>query len=212
LSYYVSPTDDDNNEHYIVKDKSFTNDFGCIHPVNVQSRFLLSDEYTNPAHIDVTLGSEPNPTRAVDMLHAVDWVGIPEFFHASKCLLYYRLSLAGNNATSEVVSFLQNNCHCEATMDAEVVVGVTPEPQHQRPRNSMLNLPASTLAKADAITRSDRIVYTAALHDFLHEIAWMEGELERRVLCDDALAKVEHELEYLGFKVSDVYHEQKSNH
>jgi len=204
----VSPTDYEND--YLVKE-SFTNDFGCIHPINVQSRFLLSDEHTNPAHINATLGSEPNVTRTMDMLHSVDGVGIPEFFHASKCLLYYQLSLAGNNATSEVVSFLQNNCHCKATMDAEVVVGVTQEIQHQQPMDSLLNLPSSTLAKADAITRSDRIVYTAAVHDFLHEVTWMEAGLEQRVLCDEALETVKHELEYLGFKVTDVYHEQQSN-
>ena len=57
----------------------------------------------------------------------------------------------------------------------------------------------------DNLTVIDSMVYTLALGQFMQEIAWLESTLDRRVLCDDVLQKLEPELDYLDLSVTQLY-------
>jgi hypothetical protein len=61
------------------------------------------------------------------------------------------------------------------------------------------------LEKIDVLTRVDRFMYRFALKQFLKEIAWLEANMKRRVLCDSVLDKWEDELEYLNVHLKDAY-------
>lgn len=76
--------------------------------------------------------------------------------------------------------------------------------------SSMMDLPADILASVDALTRVDQALYKVALHQFLREMAWLETQLERPVLCDHVLAQWEPELAYLNVSLTSMYHDEKN--
>ena len=77
-------------------------------------------------------------------------------------------------------------------------------------RDTLSNVGVELQMKMDRITQVDQKLYKMAVSQFLTEIAWMESQLKRRVLCDDVLKSNEYELSYLNISVSKIYNEQKS--
>jgi hypothetical protein len=195
---------------------SETNDFNCYHPANYQSRALTSTNKV-PHHIDFKLDGkpifEPNVTDAIQTYWDHDWVAISEFYSESKCLLLYRMSKGSTHTSTDSMTkeYLDYRCSCNDENKIPSSLANVQDVKvfhHQGGRRSTLSdLPPDMLSKIEALTRVDMEVYTVALLQFLREIAWLESESElgRRVLCQSALDKFEHELSYLGISITEEY-------
>ena len=180
---------------------------------------------------------EPNITLVRQVRNDMDWISISEFYHESKCLVYHRLnkfnldtnattirsssssaesskdgtSLSNGNITETKISdFLSNYCHCMPLHAAsKEISSVNIHTTHftEGKRSSMTDLDPVLLSKLDKFIRIDTINYREALIEFLLEIASMELELGRRVLCDNTIMRFEPEFEYLNLpgRLSEVY-------
>lgn len=173
-------------------------DFHCYHPANYQSRHLASHVPGPDPHGVKEIPEsperfEPNLDVALNTYWGQDWVGLAEFYHESKCLLYHRL---GSNAPDEVKAYVEKTCRCPKPDDD----GDEHVSHHSEGKRSMLrDLPADHLSKIKTLTKVDTQVYKVALEQFMKEIGWMESDLAlgRRVLCDPVLRGIESELQYL---------------
>ncbi|KAL7426037.1 hypothetical protein ACHAXM_000281 [Skeletonema potamos] len=186
-----------------------------FHPANYQSRHLTSSAM-RPHGLEGGDPFEPDVSVANRTYWELDFVGLTEFVHESRCLLYYRLK---TNAISEALTYLDNKCRCN---------GPAPTPTHEEVENTdnvhvkhhngthrlnLKDLPQDILSKVDDLTRIDQAIYNVALHQFIEEIAWLESKaaLGRRVLCDDVLRSLQPELSYLptadgrGTNVTKLY-------
>ena len=77
-------------------------------------------------------------------------------------------------------------------------------------RSTLRDLPPATLSKVEYLTSADVQIYTAALRNFIGEMAWLESDaaLGRRVLCPAVLERWEPELAYLDggtFNITQLY-------
>ena len=140
------------------------------------------------------------------------------------------------NLTQEISTYVEQQCTCDSTAAA---AAAAPSPtttttttttttnnssssstledihftKHQSgtgQRDTLSNVGIELQMKMDRITQVDQKLYKMAVSQFLTEIAWMESQLKRRVLCDDVLKSNEYELSYLNISVTKIYHEQKS--
>jgi hypothetical protein len=140
-----------------------------------------------------------------------------EFFHESKCLLYYRLE----PKTTQVKDYIQNTCHCQHdnNNNASITdVHITHDAHGGGRRSSsstmlldLLSQETDLLAAVDALTRVDQKLYQVALEQFMREMIWLESSLGRRVLCDHVLHQWEPQLAYLNVSVTSVYNIEKRN-
>ena len=130
-----------------------------------------------------------------------DWMAVTEFFHESKCLMYYRIQ----PRTAAMQAYLDDTCHCKQKAKAEVK-DVNVVHYDGRRRHTMLDLDEKLLRKIAAATTTDAVVFPSVLTQFMQEIAWLETSLGRRVLCDAPLAKWEPEFAYLNVSVTELYH------
>mmetsp|Transcript_24570 Transcript_24570/g.68033 ORF Transcript_24570/g.68033 Transcript_24570/m.68033 type:complete len:458 (-) Transcript_24570:114-1487(-) len=189
----------------------------CYHPANFQSRFFsVHDEF--PIQI-VGHVVEPIREEVAQSVQNLDWVGMLEFFHESKCLLYYRItqSAVPKNANETIRTYLDETCHCdtqerptaEAKSDSNhannntnqsstVDIKYTHKHGDQGKHVSLLNASQSVLDIVDLLTHTDRYLYKHALVNFLQDIVWMEGQLSRRFMCSPVLQKMSKGLSYLG--------------
>lgn len=207
-----------------------TDSYGCFDPTNFQSHFLTAE---NPPY---TGRRKPWP-RSPDFKDVnesywkFDFVGFGEFFHESKCLLFYRIGTwieryqhqydtTGHhgNGTDEgayskaVPKFPQIQSYLE-TCTCDVQTNQTNDGMKDEhvvyiakgKRASLRDLPSATLSTVEKITSLDMELFRVALGQFLAEIKWLEGELRQRVLCDSSLDRWEEELRYLGLSLRDRY-------
>jgi hypothetical protein len=106
LSYFTKAPAEGSGP-FKVNQKALEDKFKCYHPSNFQSRYLTSKDW-NAQAMDRDVGFEPDTSHALRTLHQkkMVWVGLSDFFHESKCLLYYRLLLgvvhARKNSSSNV--------------------------------------------------------------------------------------------------------------
>jgi hypothetical protein len=160
--------------------------FYCYHPANPQSRILTSPAHhpTDLEHIPLATRYEPNLTQALQTVATqFDWVGFVEYYHESKCLLFYRIK---SNLT---MAFVDRECKCPRpnhTSDFHI--------QHHphSTTTTVQSMNASLLHKMDILTRIDVPLYRCALQQFYLELDWLEHELGRKVLCEKSA-----ELNYL---------------
>lgn len=144
----------------------------------------------------------PDVRNANVTAFSFDWLAVTDFFHQSKCLLYYRVQ----PRTASMQTYLDEACHCSH----EEEEGAAPKDinvRHYkgRRRHTMLDLDDTLLRKIDAATKTDQEVFKAVLQHFMVEITWLETSLKRRVMCKDDLAKWEPEMVYLGLNVTELY-------
>lgn len=197
------------------------------HPANYQARHLTS-RAARPHGLDGGEPFAPDARAARRTYRGLDFVGLTEFTHEARCLLYHRLA---RSALPGAVAYLDGACRCGAPGHEEEHtaahrskskaakgardVRVT---HHDGPHQSALrDFPRDLLSKVDALTRVDADVYALALRQFLAEVAWLESAaaLGRRVLCDAALRRLEPELRYLpaaggrGTNVTALYWEAR---
>lgn len=174
--------------------------YNCYHPANFQSRALASRAH-GPRGVEED-PVKPDVNLATETYWNFDFVALVEFFHESQCLFYYRL---GSSAPARATSYLEYNCQCHHRVEKDNTEHVT---HHELGHRSVLrDLPPYTLSKVEELTEIDTKIYITALWEFMVEIAWLESEsaLGRRVLCNSSLKKMESELAYLHFNVSEVY-------
>ena len=180
--------------------------YKCYHPANFQSRALTSERrYIGSGRG----GFNPNVTLAMDTYNNLDFVALVEFTHESQCMLYHRL---GKTAPAAAISYLSNSCHCqEEGQNTDNRNGMIHVVHHNKGKRSTLrDLPLATLSKVEYLTSADVQIYTAALRNFIGEMAWLESDaaLGRRVLCPDVLERWEPELAYLDggtFNITQLY-------
>jgi hypothetical protein len=186
-----------------------------FHPANYQSRHLTSSA-KRPHGLEGGDPFEPDVSVANRTYWELDFVGLTEFVHESRCLLYYRLK---SNAIPEALTYLDNNCRCDAPAptptheEVENTGNVHVKHHEGTHRSNLEDLPQDILSKVDDLTRIDQSIYNVALHQFIEEIAWLESKaaLGRRVLCDDFLRSLQPELSYLpaadgrGTNVTKLY-------
>jgi len=208
LSHFVQPTL--SGSKYTIK-KTMYDHIGCYHPSNFQSRFLVTK--SPKAHqMDRRVGFEPDPNAAIRNLRTMlNFVAVQDFFHESKCLLFYRLSgvTFANNTGDTIFRYLDDTCRCPPPpLDARDEK-VTHHDLGLR-RSNLLDMDEDgTLAMVDALTRSDVPVFKAALNDWLQEIVRMETKLGRRVLCDATLQGKEPEFAYLNLNLTELYYQKR---
>lgn len=186
----------DGKTNELLKDRSY---FKCYHPVNYQSRPLVSSA-KNPHAPSDNAQLIPRWDVVEKTYWYMDWVAITEFFHESKCLLYYRLDPMSNQTRT----YLDTTCHCQPSAGD---VHDKKDLHHDgRRRKTMLDLDPALLASMAAMTTVDVQLFATALTQFVHEISWLEVSLGRRVLCDGPLKKWEPEFMYLGLNVTELYY------
>jgi hypothetical protein len=191
--------------------------FDCYRPVNPQTNYLTStnvDNVSPGSAADKNTSVEPNFELSRQVYETMDWVALTEFFHESKCLFYYRLE----PKTEEVKEYLQDQCQCsnpheerklyvaDISNSSDVHV-VHHEKGH---RSSLIDLPLDILNAINVLTQVDQKLYKeVALPQFLREVVWLEMQLDRRVLCNNVLERLEPELAYLNVSVSWLYRNEK---
>lgn len=200
-------------DHFLPVGPGKEDNYKCYHPANFQSRYLESKVsgahgVTNRA-IDATR-FEPNLTIATPVYWDQDFVGIVELHHESLCLLYHRL---GPGAPKNARQYVNAQCVCPKPKASDKTLKQVHVVHHANGhRTDLRNLPAHILQKIDLLTVVDKRLYVLALKQMIRELVWLESTsgLDRRVLCDDALLKLEPELKYLDISVLQLYREARA--
>jgi hypothetical protein len=82
--------------------------FKCYQASNYQANAMTSAHW-NPGHSnDLNYTTEPDFGRSVLVYESMDWVALTDFFHESKCLLYYRLE----PKTERINDYIERMCRC----------------------------------------------------------------------------------------------------
>ena len=185
--------------------------YNCYHPANYQSRPLVTDQ-KNPHKPTGDDELVPSAALSNQTYYYYDWVAVTEFYHESKCLLYYRIQ----PRTLAMQEYLDQTCHCRLPTIAQETKHISDvQNLHHdgRRRQTMRDLDPTVLAKIQAATETDVTLYKTALEQFLtQEIPWLEAALGRRVVCDKILDKWEPELAYLDVSVKALYNDRDRDH
>ena len=193
-------------DHFLPMSSNTQDMYSCYHPANYQSRHLTQTKSNvhGVKGLPASNKFEPNLTIAINTYWQQDFVPLVEFFHESKCILYFRL---GTNAPHQAQSYLEDTCHCPQPVPSNNETQTDEHVTHHTlgHRSSLHNLPQQSLTMIANLTVIDSVVYTFALGQFMQEIAWLEYTLGRSVLCGDVLEKLEPELEYLDLSVTLLY-------
>ena len=196
--------------------------FGCYHPVNLQSRFLTTNA-AKPFIPSMNMNyfrdhwmPYPNYIEVEHNLHDFDWVGLTDFFHESKCVLYHRLvkgsGIKNETITTMITEYLDSTCICSVSSNSTALQqDVKFEHTTTNKRDSMLDVSDEIVNKIDILTHVDQDLYRAALEKFMNDIVSLEFQLGRRVICENVLETASLELAYLGINIKDeVYDKRKS--
>ena len=196
--------------------------FGCYHPVNLQSRFLTTDAVRpfipsmNMNYFRDHWMPYPNFTEAEHNLHDFDWIGLTDFFHESKCILYHRLAKGGGTKnetiTTMITEYLDSTCTCSSFSNSTALKqDVKFEHTTTNKRDSMLDVSDEIVNKIDELTHVDQDLYRAALEEFMNDIVSLEFQLGRRVICENVLETASLELAYLGINIKDEVHAKRKS-
>jgi len=221
-------------DHFInittTKSNNITNldSFGCYHPVNLQSRFLTTNSARpfiptmNMNYFRDNWVPYPNYTEVEHNLHDFDWVGLTDFFHESKCLLYHRLAkgdhgiIMNETITTMITKYLDSSCTCSSSSSSNSSAALQQDVKFEHTktykRDSMLDVSDEIINKIDALTYIDQDLYRAALEKFINEIVSLEFQLGRRVICDNVLETASFELAYLGINVKEEVYESRNKY
>jgi hypothetical protein len=199
--------DNDNNKNGTITKKKLKRDddhydyYKCYHPSNYQSR-QLTETKKDTHGLNGGMPLEPPLDVANEALYNMDWVTLTEFFHESKCLLYYRL---GITAPSQAILYLEDQCRCPkptatatatatatnssssssssdiAAAAAAAAAAAVNEEVHivhhkEGHRSSMNDLSDDIHEKISILTKIDVQVYRIALIQFIKEIHWLESK------------------------------------
>jgi hypothetical protein len=175
--------------------------YKCYHPSNYQSRQLTEIKKNTHGLDGGTMPLEPPLDVANETLYNMDWVTLTEFFHESKCLLYYRL---GITAPTQAISYLEDQCRCpkptavtataaaanssSSSSSSDTVADVNNKQDKNKEeeevhiihhkeghRSSMIDLSNDIHEKISILTKIDVEIYRIALIQFIKEIHWLES-------------------------------------
>ena len=145
---------------------------------------------------------------AVQHLQSMDWIGITEFYHASKCLLFFHI----RPMSTETANYFDRTCHC----NGDGTLNDT-KTEHYSTSKKMSLLDVQTaeyeggrsgeerLSMIDALTQLDQHVYRLGVGMFFQRIRIMERSLGRRVLCEQHLEQAEGSLSYIFKDLRQLY-------
>ena len=194
--------------------------FKCYDPTNYQSQHLAGtgkDQRCRPSAV------EPNAKTVADNYWGMDWVGLSEFYHESKCLLFFRIleggggselltkTTPGGEDVSEMLdrmrAYTTEECVCPKPAKNQDVHFV----HHKLGRRSTLhNLPPDVLQRVQRLTMADTAIYKLALLQFFNEVAYTENyRVGHRFLCDATLQEQEPRLLYTGINTTKSYYKSK---
>jgi hypothetical protein len=125
----------------------------CYHPWNYQARALSSDDKS--PHNAKEGALEPDRESVMKSYFDMDWVGLTNFYHESKCLLVYRLS-----ANGAVSNYLDDKCRCSPDGTAPPLheARVTHELPGKGKMESRVPMTPDLAAKIDSITASPTLI------------------------------------------------------
>ena len=195
-------------DHFGTNWTAKSGDFNCYNPWNMQARILTcveDDQHaarerperldalpkTSHAHHvfdDALASTKPNTTVALTHMYATQFVGITELYQESWCLLQYMLHGklpdegcgCGRKAATAWIS-MRATVKKHAGREGEV------HEDHSVPIHNVTALPASVLAKMDAITEVDQHVFRSAALRLIQQVQKVEAETGRRLLCPERM-------------------------
>ncbi len=174
---------------------------GCYNPWNYQSRHLTCSRES--CHdIDNNL-MDTDPSEAINTLENLDFVGLTDFFHESKCLLIGRFG-KGMSEDSSAEAYYSSTCRCPLNINQY-------SDKHVNKHNRTMTIPDSLKVKIDRLVEVDTYMYRVALRMFFMDIKRHEQTVGRRILCDSSLEKKLEHLAYLG-NVKEIYYMVEPNH
>merc|ERR1712194_592689 len=152
-----------------VANTNSTDDFGCYHPIDMQTRYMSG---TGAGHHNNVKSSLP---AALDNLRQTPVVGITRFYPEILCLTHYHSihMLPPECLCSENASRVEMSQH-------HITHGV---PKHTHA--DINNWPSATRQKVVAITYQDRQLYLAALLQFQAHVLRVEVETSKQFLCSE---------------------------
>lgn len=146
-------------------------DYGCYHPLNLQTRQLTCDGpnlYANHYH----------PSDQVQALghlkehHTI--VGLTEHFQASMCLVLTKQN-------DELPSW----CNCLDKVAWAQFDHQVPRGAHGVQTHSIQDLSARDLMLIEALTKEDVVVYRAAQAFFMKEVRSLERQYNTKLMCEE---------------------------
>ena len=165
-------------------------------PWNFQARVLTSNR--RKAHAVERGVFEPELNATIRSYFRLDYVGLTNFFHESRCLLLHRLVYKNES----LARFFDEACRCNAD-------GTAPQAREEHvihgpaTANSHVQLSPEVAAKIDRLTRVDAGLYLVALKQFFVEIKWLEASIQRKVMCRHTLLHARDKLLYITDVVTE---------
>jgi len=153
------------------------NDFNCMDPRNMQTRYMSCDWTRSEAHPDHAHQDDDDIDEAIRNVRKATFIGLTDFYHESICMLQFRstkiLPLTcqctdlGGNATEN-----QSDGHVHYTHSQDGV-----------PKHSVHNLPMDVLKLEDRLTNWDQRLFLFALDRFLRDIRIAEKVAGHKFFC-----------------------------
>ena len=165
-------------------------------PWNFQARVLTSNR--RKAHAVERGVFEPDLNATIRSYFRLDYVGLTNFFHESRCLLLHRLAYK----TESLTRFFNKTCRCNAD-------GTAPRAHEEHvihgaaTVHSDTPLSAELEAKIDRLTRIDAGLFLVALKHFFVEMKWLETSIGRKVMCRHTLLHARDKLLYITDVVTE---------
>lgn len=187
LSQFVECADDSWGKKIVPKDKRHllkdfgtwvqhftfnftTDDLGCYHPFNMQTRAFLCESHLHHLTDEADLKQTTDLGRALQRMNSTFFVGLAEYYQESLCLLY-----------EKVTSELPDWCNCE---DIELWSKYVPQHESHKTRShNIAELTSKELDMVDQLTELDRKLYIEAQRRFLRDVEAVEGKHHIRVMC-----------------------------
>lgn len=147
-----------------------TDDLGCYHPFNMQTRAFLCQGHLHHLNSIEELKQTTDLNLAIRRLKATFFVGLTEHYQESMCLLY-----------EKVTNQLPEWCNCE---ERELWGKYVPQHESHKTRShSLAELSSMELNMVDNLTELDRKLYKEAQRRFLLDVQGVEERHHTRVLC-----------------------------
>lgn len=147
-----------------------TDDLGCYHPFNMQTRAFLCEGHLHHVNSEEELRHVSDIKLAVQRMSETFFVGLAEQYQESMCVL-----------RTKVTGALPEWCNCEDPLSWSKFV-----PQHESHKtraHSVSELSPADLRMVDQLTLLDRQLYIEAQRRFLRDVQDVEEAFNTRILC-----------------------------
>ena len=145
----------------------YEDDEACYCPYNMQAARLACLATDGPGldcHETVDLD------RALKNLDQTTMLGVTEAYHESMCLFHGHL-----------LGSLPDYCNCESPAWASYKETKDTHGEHYN--QTIDDMPPDVVQKVDDMTKSDKVIYKAAVQRFIKDVEAMEQRFEVKILC-----------------------------